>query len=59
MQLRNSRATNMEAWKRDITTLWMVKMSDSNYLKNLVEWMQRILLRGTGPASNIETFMNK
>ena len=31
--------TNIEDWKREITQLWVTKMSDSQYLRNLVESM--------------------
>jgi hypothetical protein len=37
MQLKNSNPTNMEAWKENITKLWVKKMAGSDYLKKLVE----------------------
>ena len=31
MKLRESTATNMQEWQRDITELWAVRMNDSQY----------------------------
>ncbi len=31
----------MEEWKREIVKLWVTRMSDSDYLKKLVESMPR------------------
>ena len=43
MKLRESTATNMQEWQRDITELWAVRMNDSQFLKDLVEFMSRHL----------------
>jgi hypothetical protein len=43
MKLRDSTAKNMVEWKREITELWTLKMSDSDYLRNLVSSMPRRL----------------
>jgi hypothetical protein len=37
MQLKNSKATDIEAWKKNITELWVKKMADNDCLKKLVE----------------------
>ena len=34
-----STATNMGDWKREVTELWVLRMSNSQYLQNLVESM--------------------
>ena len=36
-------AINMVDWKRKVTELWVLRMSDSQYLRNLVESMSRRL----------------
>ena len=38
-----STVTNMVDWKREVTELWVLRMSDSQYLQNLVESMPRRL----------------
>ena len=38
-----STATNMGDWKREVTELWVLRMRDSQYLRNLVESMPRRL----------------
>jgi hypothetical protein len=35
-------ATNMDQWKKEIVTLWVIKMHDSQYLRILIESMQRL-----------------
>ena len=40
VKLRESMATNMEDWKRDIVRLWVTRMDD-RYLQALVESMPR------------------
>jgi transposase len=42
-QLADSNCKNMDEWKREITRLWVTKMDDCQYLKNLVESMPRRL----------------
>ena len=34
-----STASNMVDWKREVTELWVLRMSNSQYLRNLVESM--------------------
>jgi hypothetical protein len=43
VQLRESKATNLQELQQDITRLWVLKMDDSQYLRNLVESMPRRL----------------
>jgi hypothetical protein len=42
-QLADANCKNMDEWKREITRLWVTKMDDCQYLKNLVESMPRRL----------------
>jgi hypothetical protein len=42
-QLRDTNCKKMEEWKRETTRLWVTKVDDSQYLKNLVELMPRRL----------------
>jgi hypothetical protein len=42
-KLRETSCSNMEEWKREIVKLWVTRMSDSGYLKKLVESMPRRL----------------
>ncbi len=37
VQLKNSSPTNLEQLKEEILKLWVIRMEDSAYLKNLVE----------------------
>ena len=41
---------NMVDWKREVTELWVLRMSDSQYLRNLVESMPRRLEDVTSTA---------
>ncbi len=43
LQLRETSCTNMKEWKEEIVKLWVTRMSDSDYLKKLVESMPRRL----------------
>ena len=47
-----STATNMVDWKREVTELWVLRMSDSQYLRNLVESMPRRLEDVTSREGN-------
>ena len=42
-RLRDIPCTNMKQWREEITRLWVIKMADSQYLRNLVESMPRRL----------------
>jgi hypothetical protein len=44
-KLRDSSAKNMEEWRREITELWTLRMSDSDYLRKLVASMPKRMLR--------------
>jgi hypothetical protein len=37
------KAKNIEEWKREITELWTLRMSDSDYLRKLVTSMPKRL----------------
>ena len=39
----NSTATNLVDWKIEVNELWVLRMSNSQYLRNLVESMPRRL----------------
>jgi hypothetical protein len=43
MKLRDSSAKNTEDWKREITELWCLKLSDNDYLQKLVAPMPKRL----------------
>jgi hypothetical protein len=43
VQLRESKATNVQGLQQDVTRLWVLMMDDSQYLRNLVESMPRRL----------------
>jgi hypothetical protein len=43
LQLRKTSCTNMKEWKDKIVKVWVTRMSDSDYLKKLVESMPRRL----------------
>ncbi len=43
VQLRESKATNLQELQQDVTRLWVLKMDDCQYLRNLVESMPRRL----------------
>jgi hypothetical protein len=45
MKLRDSSAKNMEDWKRGITELWCLKLSDNEYLQKLVASMPKRLAK--------------
>ena len=42
-QLRDSKATSLLQLQREITELWVLRMDNIQYLKNLVESMPRRL----------------
>ena len=42
-QLRDSKATSLPQLQREITELWVLRMDNIQYLKNLVESMPRRL----------------
>jgi hypothetical protein len=46
-KLRDSTAKNMEEWRREITELWTLRMSDGDYLRNLVASMPKRLAEVT------------
>jgi hypothetical protein len=59
MQLKNSKATDIEAWKKNITELWVKKMADNDCLKKLVEGLLSRLLQlieRCGAYSNLNVF---
>ena len=43
MQLASSNCTNIEELKGEMVRLWTTRMSDSDYLRNLVDFMPRRL----------------
>jgi hypothetical protein len=43
VQLKSTSPTNLEQLKEEILKLWVIRMEDSAYLKNLVESMPRRL----------------
>jgi hypothetical protein len=43
VQLKSTYPTNLEQLKEEILKLWVIRMEDSAYLKNLVESMPRRL----------------
>ncbi len=47
-KLRETSCSNMQEWKREIVTLWVTRMSDSNYLEKLMESMPRRLAEVIG-----------
>jgi hypothetical protein len=44
-KLKDSSAKNMKKWRREITELWTLRMSDSDYLQKLVASMPKRMLR--------------
>ena len=43
MQLASCNCTNIEELKGEMVRLWTTRMSDSDYLRNLVDFMPRRL----------------
>jgi hypothetical protein len=43
MQLRSSKAKNLKELQREVTELWVLKLDNSQYLRNLVKSMPRRL----------------
>ena len=43
VQLKEVNCTNIEMLKEEIKKLWVTRMTDSQYLRNLVESMPRCL----------------
>jgi hypothetical protein len=43
VQLKNTSHTNLEQLKEEILQLWVIRMEDSAYLKNLIESMPQRL----------------
>ncbi len=43
VKLREFKATNLQELQQDLTRLWVLKMDDSQYLRNLVKSVPRRL----------------
>jgi hypothetical protein len=57
-KIRVTSCTSTEEWKSKIMKLWVTRMSDSNYLKKLVESMPRRIaevIEKEGPPLNTGT----
>jgi hypothetical protein len=52
-QLKSTSPTNLEQLKAEILKLWVIRMEDSTYLKNLVESMPRRLQEVIEQGGNI------
>jgi hypothetical protein len=53
VQLKSTSPTNLEQLKEEILKLWVIRMEDSTYLKNLVESMPRRLQEVKERGGNI------
>jgi hypothetical protein len=53
VQLKSTSPTNLEQLKEEILKLWVIRMQDSAYLKNLVESMPRRLQEVIERGGNI------
>ncbi len=53
VQLKSTSPTNLEQLKEEILKLWVIRMEDSAYLKNLVESMPRRLQEVIERGGNI------
>jgi len=56
VQLRESKATNLQELQQDVTRLWVLKMDDGQYLRNLVVSMpsrlEDVIRRGGNPTKD-------
>jgi hypothetical protein len=57
VQLKSTSPTNLEQLKEEILKLWVIRMEDSAYLKNLVESMPRRLQEVIERGGNINPLL--
>jgi hypothetical protein len=54
-KMRDSSTKNMEEWRREITELWTLRMSDCDYLRKLVASMPKRMLRSLRRMGGLPT----